>query len=163
MRASIPALLAVAFSVPLTAQSPPTLHDLAFMAGCWEGGFGGDGIIEERYTPPSDNVMLGTTRYLRDGRAVQFELTTLRVAEDGTVELRPYPGGSASPHTFRLTRIDGSASPSAVFEAPDNDFPKRIVYRRAPESPETLIARIDNGAESQQAQEWRLTPAPCRP
>ncbi len=162
MRSSLAVLLATALSVPLSAQTPPSLADLAFMSGCWEGGFGGGGIIEERYTPPSENVMLGTTRYLRGARAVQFELTAIRIDAEGAVTLRPYPGGEASPHAFRLTSVDRSDTPSAVFEAPDNDFPKRIVYRRDPADPATLIARIDNGEGSQEAQEWRMTAAPCR-
>lgn len=58
------------FARPLGAQvsdtlSAPTLHDLAFMTGHWNGAFqgrNGEGVIEEQYTSPSDNVMLGTTR-----------------------------------------------------------------------------------------------------
>lgn len=162
MKPTILVLLATSLSLPLTAQAPPTLADLAFMSGCWEGGFGAGGVIEERYTPPSENVMLGTTRYLRDGRAVQFELTTIRVDADGAVGLRPYPGGEPSPHTFRLTHADSGPDATAIFEAPENDFPKRIVYRLDPAEPGTLIARVDNGADREEAQEWRMTLSPCQ-
>jgi hypothetical protein len=161
MRTALLALTATAVSVPLVAQESPTIADLAFMSGCWEGRFGDGGTIEEHYTTPSENVMLGTTRYLLDGSAVQFELTTIRRDADGTVGLRPYPGGQPSPHTFELTRVDPSPTPTATFEAPENDFPTRIVYRRDPDEPGTLVARIDNGEGSTESQEWRMTHTPC--
>lgn len=146
---------------PLGAQSTPTLHDLGFMSGCWAGSFPNGGTIEERYTPPSDNLLLGTTRYLAEGRAVGFEFTALRVDAEGGIELHPSPNGRPSPHTFRLTRLEAEAESRAVFEAPANDFPKRIVYRLLPGSPDTLLARIDNGEGSREAQEWRMTPVSC--
>jgi hypothetical protein len=150
-----------AVAVPVAAQASPSLSDLGFMSGCWEGPFGNGGIIEERYTSPSDNVMLGTTRYLRGSRAVQFELTILRADEEGGVTLHPHPGGTPSDHRFRLVSVTGGETPSAVFHAPENDFPQRIVYSRAPGTPAVLLARIDNGEASAQVQEWRMTAAPC--
>jgi hypothetical protein len=129
------------------------IQDLAFMSGCWEGSFqsrnGGTGVIEEQYTTPSDNVMLGTTRYLLDGRAVMFELATILRGDSGVV-LTPYPRGRASEHGFRLTSADGA---SAMFEAPEHDFPKRISYRL---QGDTLVARIDDGSDTGQAQTWRM-------
>jgi hypothetical protein len=134
------------------------MHRLAFMAGCWNGTFRADGgaagTIEERYTTPSENLILGTTRYLLDGRAVQFELTTIRLEDRGIVML-PYPGGNPSEDGFLLT---GFRDGAAVFEAPEHDFPKRILYRR---DGDELVARIDGGEGSEQAAEWRMSPASC--
>ncbi|HSR43478.1 MAG TPA: DUF6265 family protein [Longimicrobiales bacterium] len=138
----------------------PTLEEVGFLAGCWEGSFrardGRPGIIEERYTPPSENLVLGTTRYLVDGRAVQFELTTIRRV-DGEVLLLPYPGGTPSEHAFRLT---DSGPGRALFEAPEHDFPKRIRYERGGT---TLRARVDGGEGSPSVQEWEMRAAPCTP
>lgn len=155
------ALLLLGGLRPLAAQSAPALHDLAFMSGCWVGSFSNGGIIEERYTPPSDNILLGTTRYLVRGRTVQFEFTAIGVDAAGAIELRPSPGGRPSPHAFRLTQLLDGAEPLAVFEAPDNDFPKRIVYRRISGTPDTLVARIDNGEGEEGGQEWRMAAADC--
>jgi hypothetical protein len=94
-------------------------------------------------------------------RVVQFELTTIRADANGEVILLPHPDGHPSGHAFRLTSVESGAEPSAVFEAPENDFPKRIVYRRAAGSPAVLVARIDNGPESEHALEWRMAVAPC--
>lgn len=140
------------------AQEPPrpSLDDLAFMAGCWRGEFGADGVIEEIYMRPAGGLMLGTTRFLRSGRAVDHEFA--RIVEDSAgVVLTPYPGGSPSPARFRLTAADGR---SAVFEAPEHDFPKRIVYRENADG--THTARIDGGEGSEESREWVMRPVGCR-
>ncbi len=132
------------------------LADLSFMAGCWEGSFsssGAGGTIEEHYTAPTDNVMLGTTRYIVDGITTMFEFTKIERDSAGVV-LTPYPRGRPSEHGFRLTR---SGAEEAVFEAPGHDFPKRIIYRKLGE---WLVARIDDGSDGK-AQEWTMEAASC--
>lgn len=139
-----------------TRQGP--LARVAFMAGCWEGTFrdqAGRGVIEEHYTRPTTNTMLGTTRYIRDGRTVQFEFTLIEGDSTG-VRLIPYPNGRRSTHAFILTR---SALDQAVFEAPEHDFPKRILYRQ--DGSLGLRARIDAGTGETEAREWYLRKADC--
>ncbi len=133
-----------------------TLEDLGFLAGCWRGTFGGgSGTIEEFYTSPSANLILGTTRYLRDGRAFQYEFTRIETNEGGVV-MTPYPGGSPSEDPFRLTSVGDDV---AVFEAPEHDYRKRIIYRANPDGSRT--ARIDGGMTDSGAQEWQLLPVDC--
>jgi len=136
------------------AQTPaaPDLHGVAFMTGCWEGPFqsrGRTGTIQEQYTSPSANVMLGTTRYLLGDITVQFELTTL-IGDSTGVVMTPYPRGRPSADGFRLVHAEGD---SAVFVAPGHDFPKRIIYRLRSGK---LIARIDDGADAGQAMVWKM-------
>ena len=132
------------------------LAQLAFLTGCWRGAFGQEAtVIEERWTPPAGGMMLVTTRFLREGRVVDFEFGTLTLSE-GEALLTPYPGGDQSPHAFRLTR--GSPS-SAVFEAPEHDYPKRIVYQRAVDG--ALLARIDAGESDPEPRTWSLAAVPC--
>lgn len=152
---SILPLLLLSLSAPGERAAAQTLSDLAFMAGCWEGQAGGGTVIEEHYTTPSSNLMLGTTRYLRDGATRQFEFTRITAGRDGVV-LLPFPGGTASADPFRLTTVEADR---AVFEAPEHDFPKRIIYRRDADG--SLVARIDGGEGSDQASEWRMDAAPC--
>lgn len=155
-------LATVVFSVVLTiapvlAQPEALeLEALSFLAGCWRGTYaGGAGVIEEFYTAPSKNLMLGTTRYLREGRAAQYEFTRIEKTDAGIV-MTPYPGGKPSQHTFRLTSLRGG---EAIFEAPEHDFPKRIVYRKNADG--TRTARVDGGAGSAKAQEWRMSAFAC--
>lgn len=110
---------------PPPVGSSWTLGELAFMGGCWEG-LRGETLLEERFTPPRGGMMVGTSRYLRNGRVVSWEFSRL-VESGGGVVLVPYPSGTPSAAGFRLVERAGSA---AVFENPDHDFPTRIAYRR---------------------------------
>jgi hypothetical protein len=139
-----------------SGDSGDTLARLDFMTGCWEGTFQaerGSGTIEEHYTSPSDNLMLGTTRYILEGRTVMWEFSKIEES-DGDVVLTPFPRGRPSEHEFRMTSIGEG---EVLFEAPEHDFPKRIAYRR---DDERLTARIDDGTDGM-VDEWEMTPAPC--
>lgn len=135
------------------------LEAVAFMSGCWEGALQsrkGSGVMEERYTYPSENVMLGTTRYMVDGRTTQFELTVIRLTEEGQVLLTPYPGGERSEHSFRLRMASAGR---AVFEAPEHDFPKRIIYELRSDG--ALQASIDDGVGGSRSVSWELVRKSC--
>ncbi len=73
--------------------------------------------------------MLGTTRFLRDGAAVQYEF--IRIEKTGAgIFMTPYPGGQLSQDAFQLTSLQNG---QAIFEAPQHDYPKRIIYRTNPD------------------------------
>ena len=152
VRALVPLFALLVLASPGESQS---LDDLAFLSGCWEGPLSSGGAIEEFYSAPSDNLIVGTTRYLRDGHTVMFEFSSI-VHDSSGIVLWPYPRGHKSPDGFRLTSVDGHG---AVFEAPEHDFPKRISY--IIESLDVRIARIDDGIDGGQATEWRLTRVSC--
>jgi len=150
----------LAAAAPARAQAPQTpLDRLTFMAGCWSGPAAtraGTGTVEEHWTPPSANAMQGMSRTLLGGRTVEFEFM-LVTAESTGVVLSPYPDGVPSPVGFRLTHISAD---TAVFEAPEHDYPKRIIYRRIPGG---LVARVDGGTDDAQPQEWPMAAAACTP
>lgn len=130
------------------------LHDIAFMAGCWRGEPDERGTsIEERYTPPAANLMLGVTRYLRGDSVVMYEFTRIEATEGGIV-LTPFPRGRESV-PFRLVSFEGGR---AMFENRDHDFPNRIIYVA---SSGGLVARIEN--LQGRGQEWRMNAVPCSP
>jgi hypothetical protein len=107
------------------ATAPPALRDLAAFGGCWRTE-GGASYTEEIWSAPTANLMLGLTLFVRDGRAVPYELTRVELEADGRIVMTPYPDGKPSPHGFVLTTWrDGEA----IFEAPEHDYPKRILYR----------------------------------
>ena len=139
------------------AQKDSGLEALSFMEGCWRGPLGDDqgDFIEERYAPPTGNLMLGSVVYVRDGRATQHEFVELR-SEDGAVSFLPYPGGNRSEHTFLMTSGDGT---SAVFEAPEHDYPKRILYRAV--GSDGLEGSIDGGPDDESPRRWPLLRVTC--
>lgn len=151
-------VLGVAAPGALAQDAPASpLAGLSFMAGCWAGTFdyrGEPGVIEERYTVPAGSAMLGQTRYLGGGRVVHFEFTSILIVRNEIV-LTPYPNGDRSEHGFTATSVTEN---EAVFEAPEHDFPKRIIYRR---DGDVLTAHIDGGADSDRAQSWELRPTSC--
>ena len=155
------AVLALFAPAPAAAQSDAAgrhaLSVLAFMSGCWRGEFGGGAALEEYYSAPAANLMLGVSRFLRDDRVVQYEFSRITTDSAGVV-LLPFPGGEPSEHAFRMTEGDEG---SALFEAPEHDFPKRIRYTRGVDG--SLTARIDGGEADARVQEWRMRAVPCRP
>lgn len=160
MRAALAAtvllcLLAGASRPAAPALTPPTLADLAFMAGCWRGPSGDGTTIEEYYTPPAENLMLGLSRYTKGDRVTSYEFSTI-AREGAALVLTPRPSGQA-PVPFRLTRID---SAGAVWENPAHDFPTLIAYRRGPS--DSLVARIEGpGREGKRSIEWRMGRTVC--
>ena len=145
----------IVYTRPDGGQPAGPLAALGFMAGCWRTVPGSPAVLEEFYTTPSANVIVGVSRELRDGRTVQYEFS--RITADATgVVLLPHPGGRPSAHGFRLTR---SAPGLALFEAPEHDFPKRIRYSLGDD--DSLTARIDGGEGDPRVQEWRMQKADC--
>lgn len=152
------ALLSLAGDIPSGAmpeQAPPTLAELGFMAGCWRGASGEGTTIEEYYTPPTDNLILGVTRYTKGSRVTSYEFSTIALEGDGIV-LTPRPSGQPSV-PFRLTRLD---SAGAVWENPRHDFPRLIAYRSG--TGDSLLARIEGpGREGTRTLEWRMGRMGC--
>ncbi len=123
-------------AAPVSAQSAaPGLPGLAFMSGCWQGKTASGSTIEEHYTTPSSNLILGTTRYLRDGATRNFEFTMINADSSGS-RVTPHPGGRASV-SFRES---GRTQTSVVWDNASHDFPQRIRYERVGQ--DSLVATI---------------------
>lgn len=130
------------------AQDPvPDLQELEWLAGSWVASTD-QGRVEEHWTPPSTNALLGMGRTLVEGRMAAFEYLRIEVRPDGVYYVAQ-PNGRP-PTSFRLTRWDGT---TAVFENPEHDFPKRVLYTL--EGPDQVTARVDGGEGSPQAQTFR--------
>lgn len=130
-----PVALCLLAAAPLAAQSAPGLVGLGFMSGCWQGRTASGSTIEEHYTSPSSNLMLGITRYLRDGATRSFEFTMINADSSGS-RVTPHPGGRASV-SFRES---GRTPTSVVWDNASHDFPQRIRYERV--SADSLVATI---------------------
>jgi hypothetical protein len=136
---SIAAATATVFLSPPPAPetaAPPPLSAISFMAGCWTGPAQNGATIEEHYSAAANNLMLGMTRYVRNGQVVDFEFTTIERSDSAFV-MTPRPKGIKS-DSFPLKEIsDGRA----VWENRKHDFPQRIIYQRGPNG--ELLARIE--------------------
>ena len=161
MRTILPAMLASliagpALPPPTAAPGRPSLADLDFMAGCWRGASDGGAVIEEYYTPPSANLMLGVSRYTKAGRVISYEFTTIAAVGDSDLVLTPRPAGQV-PADFNLSRLERGA---VVWSNPRHDFPQVIGYRKL--GSDSLAARIEGpGPGGTRSSEWRMGKVPC--
>lgn len=152
-------LLALAVQAPpATAPSPPaaapaSLADVAFMAGHWLGGEGGD-VSEEVWTAPEGDTMLGMWRYVSKGQARVLELLSLRAEPDGVaLRLRHFDPrlvareDKETPLVLRLVR---RAPGEATFEGPAVGAAGtvRLTYRR--EGADGLVSILDKGGSPQE-------------
>ena len=149
-------LLAVGGGLAAGAAAPGALEPLRFMAGCWQGPGNKGQVVEEHYTAPSANLILGMTRYTKNGVATGYEFYTI-AWEDSTVVLTPRLEGQ-QPVPFRLASMDAR---SAIWENPAHDFPTRILYRRV--AADTLVARIEGPGSGGAvvSEEWRMARVGC--
>src|SRR4030095_7210536 len=130
----------------------PPLSAISFMSGCWTGASPNRATLEEHYSAASENMVIGMTRYVRNGRVVDFEFTTVE-RTDSTFVMTPRPKGVKS-DAFPLKEI---ADGRATWENLGHDFPQRIIYRRGADG--SLIARIEGTTSAGERHvEWTMHP-----
>lgn len=124
----------------ITTESGPTISELAWMSGDWQTAAGGRTQIEEHWMAPAGGSMIGMGRTIAGGRTVEFEYLRIEQRADQIFYVAS-PKGRCPGTDFKLTRLSGQ---EAIFENPEHDFPKRIIYRK--NSDGSLTASIDGGA-----------------
>ena len=146
-------ILALAVVSSLSAgrarQSPqPTLDALAWLSGSWAGAI--DGIdMEEHWTAPKGNSMIGIHRDVGKGRTLGFEFLRIEQQGDRIVYLS-MPNGRSPATPFPLKEISGTR---VIFENPAHDFPQRIVYWKDGDDLRARIEGTMNGKAG--SEEWR--------
>jgi Domain of unknown function (DUF6265) len=127
---------------PTTTTAPNDISQLNWIAGDWQSAPGGRTQVEEHWIQPAGGSMLGMSRTLAGSRTVEFEFLRIEQREDGIYYVAQPKGRCPATH-FKLTR---AGAQEAVFENPQHDFPKRIIYRKTAE--DSLTASIDAGEGS---------------
>ena len=122
--------------------SPHSISELSWMAGDWQTPAGGRVQIDEHWTQPAGGSMLGMSRTVGGDKTLEFEYLRIEQRPNGIYYVA-HPKGSCPGTDFKLTR---SSPTEAVFENPQHDFPKRIIYRKTGD--DTLTASIDGGEGS---------------
>jgi len=117
-------LLLLALGLPLQAQTKPSVADLFWLSGCWQGRQG-TAVIEEIWSKPAGTTMLGLGRTVRNNRTVSFEFMQFR-EQNGTLAFLPQPQGGAQV-TFPLKQ---STVAKFTFENLNHDYPQRVSYER---------------------------------
>jgi hypothetical protein len=147
----LPVVLVLAGALPARAADPPpavaaTLADVAFMAGHWLGGEGGD-VSEEVWAAPQGDSMMGMWRYVTKGRAGIFEFLTL-TAEGPSVVLRirhfdPRLVGREEKERAVELPLVSKGPGEAVFEGPEygGKGTVRLTYRGAADTLTGLLEK----------------------
>ncbi len=129
----------------------PALNDLAWMAGSWIGESRGI-QMEEHWTAPKGNSMVGLHRDVGKGRTLLFEFLRIEQQGDQIVYLS-MPNGRSPATPFALKEISGTR---VVFENPKHDFPQRIIYWKDGNDLRARIEGTQNGKTG--GEEWRWSP-----
>lgn len=117
----------------------PTLADLGWIAGDWQTAPGGRAQVEEHWTKVAGGTMIGMGRTIARDKTYEFEYLRIEQRADGIYYVA-HPKGQCPGTDFKLTR---SSATEAVFENPQHEFPKRIIYKKTDEN--TLAASVDGG------------------
>jgi hypothetical protein len=146
------ALAVLLFNAALAAQTTkPEIGDLAWMAGSWTGESRGI-EMEEHWTAPKGNSMVGIHRDVAKGRTMLFEFLRIEQQGDQIVYLS-MPNGRSPATPFRLKEISGTR---VVFENPKHDFPQRVIYWKDGNDLRARIEGSQNGKPG--GEEWRWSP-----
>jgi hypothetical protein len=137
------ALIALVISSSV-AQTKAPLENLSWLSGCWEGR-DGESLIEEHWSKPEGQTMLGFGRTISKEKTTTFEFLQIREEMGGLVYLPQVKGAAAVP--FRLTSFDKD---KFVFENSTHNFPQRIIYQRQNLMLLAAIEGLDNGKQARE-------------
>jgi len=145
---------------PPLSEATATVSDFAWLEGTWR--LSQDNLeMEERWSAPLGDGLVGTFRWLRNGEVWMYELMAISKDHGRFVfRLKHFTRQFASWEekdkalTYGLTKIEPNR---AVFEDPERDEPRRFIFYRP--VPQTLIVRLEgfeDGEETEQEFQFSL-------
>jgi hypothetical protein len=150
MRRVAYAVCVVAMSGVSGQAAEVSLSTLTWLTGDWRLATG-NRTIEEHWTAPTANALIGMSRTVRDDRMVAFEFIRIEQREKDIFYVAQ-PNGRP-PTDFKLSR---AADGELVFEGDGRDRVKRITYRR--QGPNGLYALVEGEERGKPFQlEYRYT------
>lgn len=117
-------LAAATLSLTASADTPPTNFD--WFVGQWCADRDGS-FIEEAWLASKGDLLLGLSRTVKGGKTASFEY--LRIEWKNSVPSYIAQPQGAPPVPFRWV---AGGKDWARFENAENDFPKRVEYRKTP-------------------------------
>jgi hypothetical protein len=143
--AALTTILVTAASARAQTISKVALQDLSFITGKWQGTLGST-MIEEHWTAPAGDNMLGMFRMVRDGKASLYELNVIEQTAEGPVlRLKHFRPGlvprEEKVEEVTFTLVD-CAKDKATFEAMDKHL--KLSFQRV--SANELTISLDRAA-----------------
>ncbi|MFN7936672.1 MAG: DUF6265 family protein [Bryobacteraceae bacterium] len=125
------------------AWAESDVQSLGWFAGCWEmRNPAGTFSIEEMWTKPAGESLLGMGRTIRNGKTLFTEFQRIAV-ENGKLTYFARIGTKGAT-SFPLVKMTDS---EVVFENPTHDFPQRVIYRKVQGGLFARIEGVDKGKE----------------
>jgi hypothetical protein len=126
-------------SSAVVADASGNIDRIAWLQGCWQS-VAGDRTIEEQWTTPRGESMLGIGRTVSGDTLVEYEFVVVRERGERLVYIA-HPSGQPSAEFLSTT-----ASPTeVVFENAEHDFPQRVGYQRQGTALDAWIDGTKNG------------------
>ena len=120
-----------------------TLQDIGWLAGEWRIA-SPTRCVEEQWTAPSSNMLVGMSRTVSDGRTTSFEFMRIEARADGIYYVAQ-PGGRP-PVDFKLA---SESATDLVFVNPGHaDRLKKVRYRRDAGDRLTATIQGENGGHA---------------
>jgi len=110
-----------------------TINDMSWMAGDWTCTVWG-GTYQENWLSPTDGVIPGVGRFVKDGKLKNIEFDAIQENKEGSLELWIRLGLHSSDKQKRVRfPLVSRANGRFVFENKENDFPQMISYEMKPD------------------------------
>jgi Domain of unknown function (DUF6265) len=118
-------------AAPAPANPASTLEPFGWLHGCWDGKVNQRDFREE-WLPLRGDMMIGVSQTVSQGKTQDFEYLRLELRPEGIFYVA-VPSGKKET-SFRLSgRTRDGENEIFTFENPVDEFPQRIIYRRATE------------------------------
>jgi hypothetical protein len=117
-------------------------QQLSALQGTWKMETS-KGILYEGWQKLSDTLMQGGSYKIKERDTAFFERVSLKRTASGIFYVPIVEENNLQSVGFKLTSYNNN---SFIFENPEHDFPKRIIYEII--SPDSLHAYIDDGVNS---------------
>lgn len=128
-------------------DSTADVTDLAWIAGDWTGGEG-DTFIEEQWSPPQGNSMMGMFRMIQSGQVVFYEFMTLEQEGGGPIlrikHFDPGLKGWEERDDSVVFHLAETGNRRVVFSTSKDGHPERLVFERREN---TLVITLEKPAK----------------
>jgi hypothetical protein len=150
--------VAGAENVPLTHR---TLDDLSFLRGTWSGKSDGGSLVEEYWSSPQADSMIGHCKFTKGGKTTFYELLAI-VKTPGGIALKmkhfneSFIGWEDKDEAGDCVLVTCTPS-EAIFNNNKSAHRVRVTYRRTgPNSLHTVVEDIRDGKTSTYPFEYSL-------
>ncbi|HSE40548.1 MAG TPA: DUF6265 family protein [Acidobacteriota bacterium] len=131
-----------------------SLKDLSWIAGHWGGELWG-GNLEEIWTAPEGDCMMGMFRFVKEGRVQLYEFLTIENELQGPVlKLKHFnrglKGWEEKEETIQFPLISATSN-EAVFQRVEKEKPAKMIFRRKDD--QTLVVTLERDQEGKTVSE----------